>query len=194
MVPCPAPNPGTHDRRRYANDLRITVAYLREALRLRSLKQPVAVALVLSKIDTLFKDAEEARDSLPDDVLRRALGPLVQLLEKSARVSDAAIIPVTSFGFGNAVLGEPGSERDGAPPESTDEPFGEEPIWLLREGVAPDPFNLDTLFLWTLQLGLLNQDGDAEEGSAIVEICQMLTDDLNAGDSWLLSLKSRTAR
>jgi hypothetical protein len=190
MVPCPPPNPGARERRRYANDLRITVAYLREALRLRSLKQPAAVVLVLSKIDTLFKDAEEARASLPDDVLCKALGPLVHLIDKSARVSDAAIIPVTAFGFGNAVLREPGDEGDGTPPESADEPFGAEPTWLLREGVAPAPFNLDTLFLWTLLFGLLNREGhDFEPESEIGEICRMLREDLDAGDPWLLSLK-----
>jgi hypothetical protein len=195
MVPCPPPNPGTRDRRRYANDLRITIAYLREALRLRPLKQPAAVALVLSKIDTLFEDAEEARASLPDDVLRRALGPLVHLIDKSARVSDAAIIPVTAFGFGNAVLREPGGEREGAPPEPADEPFGAEPIWLLREGVAPQPFNLGTLFLWTLLLGLRNQEGRGgiEAEGEVVEICRMLCEDLNAGDPWLLALKGGIA-
>jgi hypothetical protein len=195
MVPCPPPNPGARDRRRYANDLRITIAYLREALRLRPLKQPAAVALVLSKIDTLFQDAEEARASLPDDVLRRALGPLVHLIDKSARVSDAAVIPVTAFGFGNAVLREPGGEREGALPEPADEPFGAEPLWLLREGVAPEPFNLDTLFLWTLLFGLFNQAGhgvvEAEE--EVGEICRMLGEDLNAADPWLLPLKGGIA-
>jgi hypothetical protein len=192
MVPCPPPNPGTRDRRRYANDLRITIAYLREALRLRPLKQPAAVALVLSKIDTLFQDAEEARASLPDDVLRRALGPLVHLIDKSARVSDAAIIPVTAFGFGNAVLREQGGGREGTPPESADEPFGAEPTWLLREGVAPQPFNLDTLFIWTLLYGLLNQAGHGVVESEIGEICRMLREDLDAGDPWLLPLKGGT--
>jgi hypothetical protein len=191
VVPCPPPDPGARERRRYANDLRITLAYLREALRLRSLEQPAAVALVLSKVDTLFKDAEEARASLTDDVLRKALGPLVHLIEKSARVSDAAIIPVTAFGFGNAVLSEPGNEREGAPPESADEPFGAEPIWLLREGLAPHPFNLDALFLWTLLFGLLNQGEHAAAlaESEVAEICGMLREDLSAGDPWLLPLK-----
>src|SRR5262249_37552603 len=40
VVPCSPPNPSARDRRRYANDLRITLAYLREALRLRSPEQP----------------------------------------------------------------------------------------------------------------------------------------------------------
>jgi hypothetical protein len=196
MVPCPPPNPGARERRRYSNDLRITIAYLREALRLRSLEQPVAVALVLSKIDTVFQDAAEARASLTDDVLLKALGPLVHLIDKSARVSDAAIMPVTAFGFGNAVLREPGGERAGAAPESADEPFGAEPIWLLREGVAPQPFNLDTLFLWTLLFGLLNQQeghGVALAESEIGDICRMLREDLNAGDPWLVPLKGGIA-
>ena len=58
VIPCCPPKPTARDRRRYANDLRITGAYLREALRLRPSDQPVAVALVISKIDTLFQDAD----------------------------------------------------------------------------------------------------------------------------------------
>src|SRR5205823_2544119 len=118
VVPCPPPNPSDRDRRRYANDLRITIAYLREALRLRTLEQPVAVALVLSKIDTLFKNADEARTALTDDVLRKSFGPIVHLIEQAHQVADAAIIPVTTFGFGNAILREEGSERAGALPEA----------------------------------------------------------------------------
>ena len=70
VVPCPPADPKPSDRRRYANDLRITMAYLREALNLRTLEQPEAVALVLTKADALFASAEEARAKLTDDVLR----------------------------------------------------------------------------------------------------------------------------
>jgi hypothetical protein len=193
MVPCPPPDPGARDRRRYANDLRLTLAYLREALRLRSPGRPVAVAVVLSKVDTLFEDAEEARASLTDDVLQRALGPLAHLVEKSARVSDAAIIPVTAFGFGNAVLRAEAAGREGAPPGSADEPLAE-PVWLLRAGVALRPFNLDALFIWTLLVGLLNRAGHAFEGGPEVgEVCRMLREDLDAADPWLLPLKGGVA-
>src|SRR5262249_18720115 len=146
VVPCQPASPGARDRRRYANDLRITLAYLREALRLRALEQPVAVALVLSKIDTLFRAAGEARASLTDEVLRTSFGPLVDLVEQSPRVGDAVIIPLTTFGFGNAIRREEGSEREGASAESDDDPFASEPIWLLREGTSAQPYNLDTLF------------------------------------------------
>jgi hypothetical protein len=189
VVPCPPPDPGPRDQRRYANDLRITMAYLREALRLRTLKQPAAVALVMSKTDSLFHSHEEAREALTHDVLLRSLGPLVHLLEQSTHVLDAAIVPITVFGFGQGVLLADGTERHDAP-GSTDEPFGDEPIWLLKEGATPQPYNLDTLFLWSLLLGLLNQtDPDSEVEPECDTLCRMLRDDLEAGDAWLVPIK-----
>lgn len=195
VIPCPPSNPGARERRRYANDLRITAAYLREVLRRRSLRRPAAVALVLSKIDTLFGSAEEAKAALTDEVLRESLGLLGHLVEQSPRVSDAAIIPVTSFGFGTAVLREPAGEHAGTWPGSADEAFGPEPVWLLREGASPQPFNLDTLFLWTLFLGLLNQAGPegTQADSEVGELCQRLAGDLDATDSWMIPLKGRFA-
>jgi len=190
VVPCPPPNPGPADRRRYANDLRITLAYLREALRLRPPGHSAAVVLVLSKIDATFETAEQARNSLTDDVLRSALGPLVHLVEQSAHVSDAVVIPTSAFGFGNAVLRETGRNREGAAPGSADEPLESEPIWLLREGTSPRPFNLDTLLLWTLLIGLLRQSGpDAGDDPKIGEVCRKLGGDIEAGSPWLLPLK-----
>jgi hypothetical protein len=188
VVPCQPANPGAGDRRRYANDLRITLAYLREALRLRSQGQPVAVALVLSKIDPLFQDAEEARASLTDEVLRTSFGPLVHLIEQSPRVSDAVIIPVTTFGFGNAILcEESGRERSA----EEGDPFAAEPTWLLREGMSAQPYNLDTLFIWTLLFGLVNQagDGPAEGDTELAHIRRTLGNDLGTIDPWLLPVK-----
>jgi hypothetical protein len=190
VVPCPPPGPGPRDRRRYANDLHITLAYLREALRLRSRERPVSVALVLSKIDALFKDADEARKALTEEVLRTSFGPLVHLVEQSPQVSDAVIIPVSSFGFGNAVLREGGPREEAHHPESADESFGPEPIWLLREGVSAHPYNLDTLFIWTLLFGLLNEAGPGalEEDTAPGHLCRTLCQDLDAIEPWFLPL------
>jgi hypothetical protein len=192
VVPCPPPNPSPRDRRRYSNDLRITCAYLREALRLRTLEQPAAVVLVLSKIDTMFKDADEAQAALSDDLLRDALGPLVHLVGKSTHVYDAIILPVTAFGFGNAVLREGEEGRSGTQP-SDEDPFGAEPIWLLRDGVVPRPYNLDTLVIWTLLFGLLNQDGEQAKPE-VAEMCQLLREDLIGEDRWFLPLKGRLTR
>jgi hypothetical protein len=195
VVPCPPPDAGARDRRRYANDLHITLAYLREALRRRSREHPVAVALVLSKIDALFHDADEARKSLTDDVLRTSFGPLVHLVEQSPRVSDAVIIPVSSFGFGSAVLREDSTPREEGP-ESEADPFGSEPIWLLREGVSARPYNLDTLFIWTLLFGLLNEEGPGalEEDSELGRICRTLCEDLDAIHPWFLPVTGGVVR
>jgi len=187
VVPCPPAYPDSRDRRRYANDLRITLAYLREALRLRTLEETAAVALVLSKTDALFESASEAREALTDDVLTCAVGPLVHLIEQSDRVSDAAIIPTSAFGFGKAVLRTESTERHEAP-GSAEEPFGDEPIWLLKEGESPAPYNLDTLFLWSLLLGLLNKGG-TEKDHRLDTLCRMIRDDLEAGEPWLVPIK-----
>jgi hypothetical protein len=193
VIPCPPADPDARDRRRYANDLRITMAYLREALRLRTLKRPAAVALVLSKLDVLFDTPGQARAALTEDVLRNALGPLIQLVEQSSRVSDAAILPVTAFGFGKAVRREDGLDRHEAP-GSSEEPFGDEPIWLLREGELPAPYNLDALFLWSLLLGLLNQaSSDPKVEAEFDAICRMLRDDLETGDPWIVPVKGGVA-
>ena len=196
VVPCPATDPGARDRRRYANDLHITLAYLREALRLRAREHPVAVVLLLSKIDAMFNDADEARRSLTEEVLRNSFGPLVHLIEQSPQVSHSVIIPVSSFGFGNAVLRKEGGPREGAHPESEDEPFGSEPIWLLREGASARPYNLDTLLVWTLLFGLLNEEGPGvlEEDTELGRICRKLCQDLDAIEPWFLSLKGKVIR
>jgi hypothetical protein len=159
------------------------------------MEQPAAVALVLTKIDALFKDPAEARSALSDNVLRSALGPLVHLVEQSSHVTEAVILPVTAFGFGNAVLREQGKEREGAPPEAAEDPFGAEPIWLLKEGALPQPYNLDTLVIWTLFFGLVQQDTQRglEGRSQIAELARMLRDDLAMEDHWFLALKSQLA-
>ena len=102
---------------------------------------------------------------------------------------------MTTFGFGNAILREEGSERQGTVPETEDDPFASEPIWLLREGVSAQPYNLDTLFLWTLLFGLRNQAGPGvlEEDTELGHICRTLCDDLGAIDPWLLPLKDGVA-
>jgi hypothetical protein len=101
------------------------------------------------------------------------------------------IVPVTAFGFGNAVLRDGGNEREGAQPESGDEAFGSEPIWLLREDASPQPYNLDTLFIWTLLYGLLNKSGHGifDRDTELGQICRTLSEDLEAREPWLLALK-----
>ena len=164
---------------------------LPEFVRLFS-QQPVAVALVLSKIDTLFQSEEEARAALTDQVLYQALGPLVDLIETSTQVSQAAIIPVTVFGFGNAVMQENGGQREGTTPETADEPFDAEAVWIIREGADAESYNLDTLFVWTLLNGLRGLAGtdDEAQDTDSRRISKMLAEDLEALGPWILPLKT----
>jgi len=191
VIPCPPPNPTAQDRRRYGNDLRITSAYLREALRQRPATQPCSVALVISKIDALFKDEEDARAALTADVLVNGLLPLVNTIKWSERVTDAAIVPVTAFGFGNAVP-SPAPKLNAETP--ADDPFGDELEWLLKEGASQQPCNLTTLVLWSLLYGLLHQEtpsGSRGEEPVIAGICRKLEQDLQSGGRWLVPLKGR---
>ena len=53
----------------------------------------------------------------------------------------------------------------------------------------PQPYNLDTLFLWSLLLGLLNQAQDVTADPEFDTLCRMLRDDLESGQAWLVPLK-----
>src|SRR5207249_1960270 len=85
---------------------------------------------------------------------------------------------------------------EGAPPETAADPFGAEPIWLLKEGALPQPYNLDTLVIWTLFFGLVHQDTQRglEGSSQIAELTRMLRDDLVTEEHWFLAVKSQLER
>lgn len=191
VIPCPPSNPTPQDRRRYGNDLRIASAYLREALRRRPADQPCAVALVISKIDTLFADAADAKATLTAELLGAALAPLINSVRQSRRVTEAAIFPITAFGFGTAV---PQQEKPAGDARNPDDPFRDEPVWLLKEGGSQQPVNLSALVLWTLLGGLLHQevrhskkDGEPE----IARIVRMLREDLQGESHWLVNIKAQ---
>jgi len=61
------------------------------------------------------------------------------LTQTFERVSEAAIIPATTFAFGNGILKETSGPRAESPPDAVEEPFGSEPVWILREGIDPVP-------------------------------------------------------
>ena len=96
---------------RWADDLSILRAYLVEALRQKV--QPCSVALVVTKVDTLFSNEAEARRRLGEGALQSLLAPLVDVVRQSSRVSRGAIFPISSLGFGCAVKqnGKPASDE-----------------------------------------------------------------------------------
>jgi len=101
---------------------------------------------------------------------------------------------VTAFGFGNAVLREGGEHPEAEAADEAD-PFGAEPTWLLREGAVSRPFNLDTLVIWTLLFGLVNQETapGGEDQAELISLTRMLRDDLLGEDRWFVTLKGRSA-
>lgn len=198
VIPTPPANPTGRDARRYSNDLRITNAYLKEVLRLRQSNDRCSVALVLSKVDSLFANEEDAREYLTPEVLHSSLNPLVNTVLVSEKVSDAAIFPVSAFGFGNAVLRENADPSQKAEHEASADadsnPFPDDPVWLLRDSSAQDPFNLTGLVLWSLLFGLANQEvylPGRDDEPPTTEICRQLMDDFSSVSKWVLPVKGR---
>ena len=102
-LPVPPARATAADHERFEIDLKVTVGYLREALKLRTSDVPVVVALILTRGDSRYEDAETARRELTDEVLLQSLTPLVTLVRMSHKVSEAAIFFTSAYGFGTAV-------------------------------------------------------------------------------------------
>lgn len=194
VVSCPRQRSTPDDLRRYEDDLLLTKSYLREALRWRTNSRPCSVAIVMTKIDTLFENEDEARAQLPDERLIEALRPLVNMVLASEKVSQAAIFPVTAFGFGNAIVRQLSSETTQAVtgPRSSAGPLeDEESEWILKPGVTPEPFNVASLIVWSLLAGMLYQEVDVDEDgeAAMARICRMLHSDLETLNGWHVPIR-----
>jgi hypothetical protein len=194
VITCPPADGSPADLERFEADLHLHASYLREALRLRSVGLPCAVAIILAKLDTRFASEAEARAALTDERLRAVVGRLVRIAEGSEKVGMAAIFPLTVFGFGNAVSApevvEAGREsgRVGADLLSHGEAE-----WLLRPNATPAPFNLTALVWWEIMTGLLLKPVDGHE-QELARLAQMLQSDLEALEGWFVPLRCREDR
>ena len=181
MIAVPQGDADPHSRSQFKEDLRLTNAYLRQALKLHAADTPCVVAIVVTKIDTLFPTEKQARQTLTNDVLREALAPLVQTVAASEKVREAVIVPTSSLGFGRSeeVDGDEGNSNHRGPLHRL---VGEE----------LDPFNVTGLLVWLLLNGLTPQSipmGDHE--TVFGRVVQMLADDLDALAPWLMPIKKR---
>lgn len=183
VLSVPAAGSGRRAIGRYEDDLLMMRSYLRESLRRRRPEQTCAVAIVITKLDTLFETEEEARRRWGDEEVRRTVGPLVSALEESDKVAWAVINPVSAFGFGNAELLDL--------PDGDGQPAGDEsePEWVLRRDAAVEPYNLVPLIAWSFLGGMLNQEVSAEEGATLAKVCRLLQADLAALDGWQIPIK-----
>lgn len=168
---------------RYEEDLLMMGANLRESLRLRPAERTCAVAIVLTKMDTLFESPDEARREWRDEDVFSRVAPLVSVLEDSDRVNSAVICPVSAFGFGNAELLEV-PDGDQRPDAGEDEPE-----WVLRPDAVVEPYGIVPLITWSFLAGILTQDVSPEEGEQWAALCRLLRADLEALDGWQIRVK-----
>ena len=181
MIAVPHGDGDSQSRAQYKEDLRLTNSYTRQALKMRGADDHCAVAIVVTKIDTLFSSEQQARQSLTDDVLKQALAPLVQTVCASEKVREAVIVPTSSLGFGRSEEVESASnyiDRRG-------------PLHRLL-GDELDPFNVTGLLAWLLLHSLLPQSvATGEQEAVIARVVQMLADDLDTMSPWLVPIKHR---
>ena len=198
VMPCPPREASFHDLERYNDDLRLSVAYLRESLRLRQNPRTCSVAIALTKLDSLFTSAEEAKSQLEKDHLCEVLRPLVNLIMASKGVGQAAIFPTSAFGFGNAVprpVEQTGNGKVAEAPHNGKAAVAleqGETEWILRPGASPQPYNLTALVVWSMLRGMLYQDVEVDDDQgehALAQICESLAKDLSSLDGWCVPLK-----
>lgn len=190
VLACPPSRATPIQTARFQEAIRLANSWLRAALAGRVGAAPCAVAVVLTKLDLVAQTSVGAQSLLADDRLRTALGPLVPTIIRSERVADAAIFPVTVFGWNNAVPKVPTLEEDAGPERA------EEPVYILKPGACLQPFNVGSLVLWSVLTGIMNQevrDPTADERE-MVRICNLLQSDLEAQKGWILQLKGQLGR
>jgi hypothetical protein len=187
------PSDEPSDLMRFEADLMVTAGYLREALKVRTNPTPVAVQLLLSKVDAAFDRADESKKALPDERLVAMLGRLVRIVEGSTKVGMAAIFPVSAFGFG-------ATHQATEPVATTDYPLGGFSVvsegeieYLLKPGAIPTPFNLTAAVWWAIMAGLMLKPAD-ESASKLADTARMMVADLEAMGAWFVPLKAHSTR
>ena len=194
IVSPPSRHPSALSEAQWKQDMIEYGAYLNESL--RKSKVPVtSVAIVISKIDTLYESADAARAALSHEALKECVRPLVRAIEASPRIKYGAIIPTSVFGFGQAVsVAEPVFEED----ESDKFDLGiqdarsHEEGFALRKDSAIEPFNVQALVLWSLLAGALPKEvdvGNGQDEPALARVCRMLSHDLKSINGWIVPVK-----
>lgn len=177
MVSLP-PTPLTTSLGLFRDDLARYECWLSETVRKREGQRPVSVAVVVTKIDTLFPSPEAVRAQFtPSWVLDDLLRSLVSVIRKGVKhgcIARAAAIPVSAFGFGNstALTKEP---QSGARYEEYEEEY------LLAKSKSLDPFNVLTLLAWSFLASVSRRREKKYQ-----QVARQLETDLSAcGDWWL---------
>lgn len=192
VIPAPPEDLDARGKRRYQNDLKITAAYLQQGLRKRPADSVTSVALVMSKLDAYYDNIDHAQEELDDQTLLQLFGPIVNTVRTSSRVAEAAIFPVSAFGFGNsALLEETEAQFDTAPSSNSPRFYTDEPAWVLKPGAIQEPYNLTALTCWSVLQGLLNAATEEKREEELEETCRRLLQDFHDTDRWTVPVKTQ---
>jgi hypothetical protein len=182
ILPCPPAGPSAAEVQQLRDDLLYTEGYVRTALEGRQAANPCTLLTVMNRIDARYRDEADARERLPREILRW-VGYQMAPLVRRADIGAAAIVPVSAFGFQRAVVARRRRELDTAPTCGERE-------WLLRDGLAPQPFNLTTLPVAAIVCALRHRPVEAfADVPGAVGLCGRLARDLEALGGWRIRLK-----
>lgn len=177
--------PSSKDSGLLEQELARALAFHRYALS-ESNGEPCVQAIVLSRIDTFYASEQEARSNLSAKSLRQALFPLVSYIETSSQIQEAAIFPISSFGFGKAIRRQT-QESSG---DSSSNSGSANERWLLKPGANIEPFNVRALILWSLLTGLsVQKTSESVDGMNKQALCNQLSGDLRAIENFVVPIK-----
>lgn len=181
IVPAPPANPTDADRRRWEIDVRLANSFLTQVARSRG-DQPLTVTLILTKTDVCCPTAEDVPTILDRPALASLLRPLLMTVKNAGCIQEAAIIPVSSFGFGNAVP----IAKTGGPAEV---------LHLLKPEAELTPYNVFPLIVYTLLAGIMPLEAPGQRHEALyAQVARMLSEDLASLAGYIVPLKGKLAR
>lgn len=186
FLPCVPREYTSDDIKRLRTDICLTVGYIQDALNRRSSDQPAALGIIVPRIDIRYPDADIARSRFRKELLD-VLITLLQPLTSRPELTEVALFPVSSLGFGTTrVLDLPHPDPD--PFRSVT--FGERD-WRLLPGVDARPFNVVPLAIWTLLAGLRQRVvTDLEQSREAVHLGRTLKTDLQSLRAWYFPIKN----
>jgi hypothetical protein len=186
FLPCVPRGYTSDDVKRLRTDICLTVGYIQDALNRRVGDRPAALAIIVPRIDVRYPDADTARARFRKELLD-VLAALLQPLTGRPELTEVALFPVSSLGFGTTrALDLPHPDPD--PFRSVT--FGERD-WRLLPGVDARPFNVVPLAVWTLLAGLRQRVvTDLELSREAVHLCRTLKTDLQSLRAWYFPIKN----
>ncbi len=182
MVPSPPSNPNQAEQEQFNRDVVLSQAHLRQALHQRTNPRPCSVAIIVSKVDAFFRKEQQAKKELTSEFLTTTLEQLVSTVCNDKSVKNAAIFPISAFGFGNAKEAGKFAKNEFA---KNDRHY----VLDRENNKVMEPFNVVPLFLWTMVNGMLHHDLSTND-SPLPTVWDSLQSDFQGMDKLYISLKS----